>query len=83
MEMKPLLLAFMLAMFVLGISCLFFSRAVQSVAVKATGTGITSRSEALKAFLRSDRYLTSVRVVGLIALLAALFLAFAALKDGR
>jgi hypothetical protein len=78
--MKPLFVLFLLAMFALGIGCVFFPRDVQLLAVKAVGMGMTSRHQALMAFVQSRSYLISVRAVGVIALLVALFLAFASFK---
>ncbi len=77
-----MLLLFVLVMYSLGIACLFFARGVQSYAVKAVATGVTRRSEALKSFVRSREYLVSVRAVGVVALLAGVFLTFAMLRRG-
>jgi len=72
---------FLLVLLALGVGCMFFPRTVQSFALKAVNMGITSKSEALKAFVQSKEYLISVRSVGFIALVAALFLAFASLRS--
>jgi hypothetical protein len=80
--MKTQLLASILVMFALSISCLFFPRAVQSYAVKTFRWKLTPRDEALKAYVASDRYFTLLRAVGLIALLGALLLAYTAFRGG-
>jgi hypothetical protein len=79
---RVVFVVFFFGLFSLGVICLFFPRTVQSVAVKAVGLGVTSRSRLLTAFIGSHQYLISVRIVGLIALLAAGSLAFASLRSG-
>jgi hypothetical protein len=73
---------FVVAMYALGVACLTFQRAIQSAAVKAVATGMTACSEHLSSFIRSKEYLTTVRAVGALALLAAAFLTFATLRSG-
>ena len=77
--MKSVFWVFLLLLFSLGVACVFFPKVIQSAAVRAVDTGITSRSHALTAFVESSTYLIVVRIVGLIALLAAVFLTFASL----
>ena len=79
--MKPLLALFLFVLFGLGIACLFFPSAIQSVAVKTVSMGLTGKSEALLAFVQSKQYLFSVRAVGVLALIAAVFVTFALFKS--
>lgn len=80
MRMTAPLALFVLFLLALGVICLFFPKAIQSIAVKAVQMGITSRNQALVAFVRSTQYLFVVRSVGLIALLAGVFLSTVSLR---
>jgi len=80
--MTSLFIFFLLLLFAIALACLLFPKAVQSFAVKAVRMGITSRSQGLVTFFNSKQYLIAVRVVGLIALVAALFLSIASIKGG-
>lgn len=78
--MRLLLLLFIVVLYSLGVGCLVFPRTVQSVAVRAVAMGVTARAGGLRHFVESKEYLTTVRAVGVIALLTAAFLTFVALK---
>jgi hypothetical protein len=78
--MTLLLLLFILWLYVLGFGCLMFPRAVQVFALKAIARGATARSTRLRTFIQSQSYLTNVRAVGALSMLAAALLTFAALR---
>lgn len=80
--MRALVLLILFAAFLaaLGVLCLLFPRAIQSMAVRAVQMGITSRVRALSSFVSSKQYLIVVRAVGLLALLMALFLCVASFR---
>ncbi len=72
--MKPVFILFVITLLAIGITCLFFSRAVQGIAIRALEMGALPRAGRIKAFVRSNAYLFNVKAVGCIALLAALFM---------
>jgi hypothetical protein len=80
MRMTALFILFLLLLIVVALACLFFPKAVQSVAVRAVQMGVTSRSQGLVDFVSSKQYLFAVRAVGLIALGAVVFLSMAGLR---
>jgi hypothetical protein len=80
MRMTAPLVLFLLFLLVVAVACLFFPKAIQSVATRAVQMGVTSRSQALVAFVSSKQYLVVVRAVGLIALVAAVFLSTASFR---
>ena len=80
-EMKALFWLFCSLLFAIAIGCLFFPGAIQSFAVRAVRTGATGRSETLNAFVQSNAYIVTVRGIGLIVLIAAVFLALAAYRE--
>jgi hypothetical protein len=80
--MRLLFALYLFVLYVLAVGCLAFPRTIQGYAIRATAQGITGRLPVLRSYVESRQYLVSVRTVGLIALLAALFLTFAALRRG-
>jgi hypothetical protein len=70
---------FLLILLALAVSCLFFSKAIQSIALRAVQKGLTSRSQALAALVTSKQYIVMVRAVGLLALTTFIFLLMAAI----
>jgi hypothetical protein len=58
----------------IGIACLFFSREIQGLAIKWINRGITSKIPIAKRFVQSDSYLVHLKVVGVVTILAAVFL---------
>ena len=71
------LIAFMLILLATGVVCLFFSAAVQRIAVRLVGYGLSSQIGPLKKFVSSPSYLISVKSVGVIAILGFIFLLWA------
>jgi hypothetical protein len=82
MRMTVPFVLFLLVLFAIALGCLFFPKTVQSVAIRAVQLGVTSRSQALVAFVSSRQYIFAVRAVGLVALVAAVFLSTASLRNG-
>ena len=74
-----LFVLFVLALYVLAMVCLALPRSVQRWARGRAAAGVTARWEFLKNFIESSHYVFSIRAVGVIALLMAAFLTFAAL----
>ena len=70
---------FVLVLYALAMVCLALPRSVQRWARTQTATGATGRWAFLRNFTNSRWYLLNVRAVGVIALLMAAFLTFAAL----
>jgi hypothetical protein len=79
MRISVLLIIFVLVLFAVALACLFFASTVQSLAVRAVQMG--PRSQALVTFVASKQYLFAVRAVGVLALIAALFLSVASIKS--
>ena len=77
------LLAFVVMLSSIGIACLFFSREIQSFAVRWADRGINSRLPLVKRFTQSASYLISVKAVGVIAILCAIFLLWAFIHNLR
>jgi hypothetical protein len=75
------LLMFILALFIIGTSCLFFPERVQAIMTRAVTWGQSSRIEALNNFVGSKHYLISVRVVGALSLLCSAFLLLMLIKN--
>lgn len=63
------LVAFMVTLLSLGVACLLFSHGLQRLAVKLVEQGLTPQIEPLNKFMRSSRYIVSIKVVGMIAIL--------------
>ena len=61
------LIVFMATLLSLGVACLFFSDGIQRYAVKSSDNGLTPHI--VQRFVRSNSYLVSVRMVGIIAIL--------------
>ena len=68
------LLAYCVALFLLGGYCVFWPKSVQTYAIKAVAMGVTANCRALQGFIASERYLLVVRAVGLAAYLMSLLL---------
>ncbi len=68
------LIVFMVVLLSLGVGCLFFSSDVQRLAVKLVDYGLSSHIDPLRKFVRSNAYLLSVKLVGVIAMLCFAFL---------
>lgn len=77
-KIAPVVFGAMLVAF--AVACLCYPRTVQSFAIKSTESGITSRSECLQRFIRSDKYILNVRMVGAIALIMATCLIVSAFR---
>ncbi len=75
-----LLVVFCLFLLTLGSSCLFFPKSLQIFASRAVGMGITSKISVLKAYIESDSYLVSLRIIGLVAYAMCTVLAVGAYK---
>jgi hypothetical protein len=74
-------LVFILILALIGTACLFFAARVQQLAIRSVARGPTSRIPALGAFVRSARYLVTVRAVGIMTILSAGFLLWALFKS--
>jgi len=68
------LLAYCVALFLLGSYCVFWPKSVQTYAIKAVAMEVTANCRALRGFIASERYLLVVRAVGLTAYLMFLLL---------
>jgi hypothetical protein len=80
--MKQPLWVFILILFAISITCLLFPRTVRSYVIKVVDMGLTSRIEASREYVASDRYLIHLRVIGLGALVMALFSVFVEFRNG-
>jgi len=60
---------------------LFFPKVVQSVAMRAIKAGIASRYRFLVTFVGSKHYLAVLRAVGFMALVAAVILVIALIRE--
>ncbi len=69
--MKLLLVAFLLLLVAVGTYFLFFPDSVRSYASRVVEMGPTSKSQWLRNFVQSDRYVVNVRAVGIIACIMA------------
>jgi hypothetical protein len=68
------LILFMVAMVILGVSCLWIPERIQGLAIKWVASGPTAKWHVLHHFIRSRQYLYNLRAVGLLALLSAAFM---------
>jgi hypothetical protein len=68
------LILFMIAMVILGVSCLWVPEKIQMLAMKWVASGPTAKWHALHHFIRSRQYLYNLRAISVLALLSAAFM---------
>jgi hypothetical protein len=81
--MKLLLAGYVLFLATIGIGCLFFSKSIQIYAIKVSQLGIYSRIPGARAYIRSDKYLLSLKFIGILAIVMAAFMTYASLALKR
>jgi hypothetical protein len=79
MRLLPFLI-FLIVLYTLAVACLLFPRVIQAFAIRLSNTGMASNSPFMRRYFESRGYVIQLRALGLIALLTALFLTYAALK---
>jgi hypothetical protein len=67
-------------LYTLAVAFLLFPRVVQAFVIRLSNAGMASSSPFMRRYFESRGYVIQLRAVGLIALLSALFLTFAALR---
>jgi hypothetical protein len=83
-------LLFVTILFLVGVCCLLCPDKVQVIAIKAVNWGLPSKVEAINSymrlvdkFVRSNRYLIVLRMIGTISLLCSVFLLWMFIKNLR
>ena len=78
--MRLHLLIFIIVLYTLAVAFLLFPRVIQAFVIRLSNAGMASNSLVMRRYFESRGYIIHLRAFGLLALLAALFLTFAALK---
>ena len=71
------LVCFIALLVLIGIYCLLFPKKIQIGAAKSVSTGITAHFRPLRNYAASQSYLVMVRLVGVGALIMAVFIGVA------
>ena len=74
------LLTFAAALLMSGVSCCFFPRKIQALAIKAAASG-SMRIAILERFMHSNYYLINLRFVGVLSLACSVFIVWMLLKN--
>ena len=74
-------IAFIVALLIVAVICLFFPERVQKYAIRSVNQGPTAKIKTLTKFVQSPRYLINVRIVGVLALLGFSFLLYMIIKN--
>jgi hypothetical protein len=75
-----LFLIFLIVLYTLAVAFLLFPRVIQAFAIRLSNAGMASNSPVMRGYFESRGYIIQLRAIGLLALLGALFLTFAALR---
>jgi len=75
------LILFLIILVGIGVGCLFFAQKVQTLAIKCADMGLSAKISLIKRFVISDYYLFTLRIIGGIALVTAVFFGWMLLKN--